>query len=40
LRALGEGKAFRLYVGDTDLDREEALRARWNFIHASDYRYR
>jgi len=40
LRALGAGKALRIYVGDTDEDREEAMKAGWNFIHAGDYRYR
>jgi len=39
LKALGTNKAFKLYVADTDADREEALKAGWNFIYAKDYRY-
>jgi len=39
LMALGAGKVFRLFVGDTEEDREAACRAGWNFIHVSDYRW-
>ena len=28
----------RIYVGDTDVDREEARRAGWNFVHVHDFR--
>jgi len=38
LEALGEGKAFKLYVGDTEEDKKQALEAGWNFIHVEDYR--
>jgi len=39
LSAIGEGKVFRLYVGDLESDRREAERAGWNFIFASDYKF-
>jgi len=39
LKAIGEGKAFKLYVGDLELDRLEAEKAGWNFIHANNYRW-
>jgi len=37
LKAIGEGKALKLYVGNQESDREEARRAGWNFIHVNDY---
>lgn len=37
LRALGKGKAFKLYVGDTEEDRRQSRIAGWNFIHVSEY---
>jgi len=39
LKALGTGRPFKLYIADTDEDREEAMRAGWNFIYARDYWY-
>jgi len=39
LKALGEEKAFRLYVGDLESDKAEADKAGWNFIFASDYKF-
>jgi len=39
LRAIGEGKALKLYVGDQESDRQEARRAGWNFIHVNDYQW-
>jgi len=39
LGAIGEGKVFRLYVGDLEAVRSEAEMAGWNFIFASDYKF-
>jgi len=39
LRAIGEGKALKLYVGDLESDRHEARRAGWNFIHVNEYQW-
>jgi len=39
LKAIGEGKVYKLYVGDLESDRLDAERAGWNFIHVSDYKF-
>lgn len=33
LKALGEGKALKIYVADLESDREQAEKAGWIFIH-------
>jgi len=39
LKALGEGKSFRLYIGDLESDKAEAEKAGWNFIFTSNYKF-
>jgi len=38
LRAIGEGKVLRIYVGDTEDDAGQALAAGWIFLYPRDFR--
>jgi len=38
LKALGEGKALKIYVGNEQADKEQAKAAGWIFIWAKEFR--
>jgi len=39
LKALGQGKPLKLYIGDLEPDKAEADKAGWNFIFTSNYKF-